>query len=169
MKKKYTAFALLIGLMIIPILKAQQKMNSKTLNGMTVNWQHCSDSIQIEMSAPTGGWLCIGFNEKDEITHANLFMGCVRDNKVELVEHYVISPGNYKPIRDLGILDRVRIIEGAEKDGVTTIRFTIHLNTNNSHQKDLSIGTALSLIMAYSMEDDFQHHSIMRTSTQIQL
>ena len=65
---------------------------------MTVTWNYQDQRIHFEMSAPTKGWLTIGFNTSTSMTGAYLLMGRYVDDKAELVEHYTISSGNYKPI-----------------------------------------------------------------------
>ncbi|WP_248724155.1 DOMON domain-containing protein [Seonamhaeicola sp. ML3] len=149
---------------------AQENENkSITKNKMTVSWHFKNDRIHFEMAAPTSGWVTIGFNTKTGISGAYLLMGNVVKDKVNLVEYYTKSPGNYDPISKFGVNPQVENIEGKEQFRKTTIRFSLPTTSISKYQKDLSEGMKYYMIMAYSQEDDFQHHSIMRTSVNVKL
>jgi hypothetical protein len=158
----------LSSVLVISSLNAQDKMKKIEKNGMIVQWHFSVDRIYFEISAPTNGWVTIGFNEHDETTNAYLLMGRVVNGKADVVEHYTKSPGNYSPITDYGIASRVLDVEGSEGKATTSISFSIPVLPGCKYHKDLSQGKELVLILAYSQQDDFQHHSIMRISTKIQ-
>lgn len=138
-------------------------------DGMTVSWYFDDTNIHFKMSAPTTGWVTVGFNETTEIKNAYLLMGHVTDGKANVVEHFTQSPGNYTPIENLGSPLQVRNVSGQENKGNTTINFTLPIDRPTAYQKELVQGKQYQMILAYSLEDDFQHHSIMRTSVDIQL
>ena len=54
------------------------------------------------MKAPTDGWIAVGFNTHSGIKGAYLLMGNIINKKVNLIEHYTISPGKYSAISKLG-------------------------------------------------------------------
>jgi len=138
-------------------------------NKMKVSWQYKNGRIYFEMSAPTDGWITIGFNSTSGIEGAYLLMGNVEKGKPNVVEHYTINPGNYKTISSLGETPQVKDVSGDEKPNRTVLKFSLPIKVENQYQKDLSEGRAYTMIIAYSHEDDFQHHSIMRTSVNIKL
>lgn len=151
-------------------LSAEQK-GPKTLrkNKMKVQWEHRGDRVYFEMEAPTDGWVCIGFNDSDQISGAYLLMGHVLRGKAEVTEHYTQSPGNYLPVRDLGMQTAISDCEGFESGQFTRMSFSLPVLSPHKYGRDLKEGQAYTLILAYSREDDFQHHSMMRTSIHIQL
>jgi hypothetical protein len=138
-------------------------------NGMVVTWQFEKDLIHFQMSAPTTGWVTIGFNESSTIKNAYLLMGRVLNGKTEVVEHFTLSPGKYKPITELGGKTMVNHISGQERAGTSTIKFSLPMGMLSKYQKQLIKDRKYHMIMAFSREDDFQHHSIMRTSVEVQL
>lgn len=146
-----------------------QESNPVEINEMKVDWHFIDDRIYFEMIAPTDGWVTIGFNNKAGTTGAYLLMGNIIEGQVNLVEHYTKSPGNYLPISELGAKPQVENVNGVEGYNQTTIKFSLPIKSMNKYQKDLSKGTEYIMIIAYSQEDDFQHHSIMRTSVNIRL
>jgi hypothetical protein len=163
---------LIISFTILGIGSCQaQKENMKTIdkNGMKVSWYFQNEQIYFEISAPTDGWITVGFNQNSGIQGAYLLMGNVINGKANLVEHYTISTGNYKPITELGEISQVKNIEGEEKNNFTQMKFSLPVKTLNKYQKDLKPDMNYFMILAYSREDDFQHHSMMRTHIKVTL
>lgn len=140
-----------------------------TKNGITVSWYFVDTNIHFEMSAPTSGWVTIGFNELRGTKNAYLLMGHVVNGKANVVEHFTQSPGNYNSIEQLGGTLQVQNVSGQETNGTTTIEFTLPIGQSTTYQKELIEGKKYHVILAYSVDDDFQHHSIVRTSKAIQL
>jgi hypothetical protein len=148
---------------------SQDKMKTIHKNGMTVSWKFKDDRIYFEMVAPTDGWVAIGFNDSENTTGNYLIMGNVVNSKVTVEEHYTISPGNYQTFAKLNTSRSIKNTNGEESLSKTTIRFSLPITSSNKYAKDLKQNTEFILLMAYSQEDDFQHHSIMRTATKITL
>ncbi len=146
-------------------------MNMKTIqkNGMTVHWKYTNDRVYFEMKAPTKGWVAIGFNETEHITGNYLLMGNVINNRANVVEHITLGPGSYQSFATLKKETSVKDIKGIEDREGTTLQFSVPITSNNPYTKDLSERKRYVLLLAYSQEDDFQHHSMMRTLISIQL
>ncbi len=151
------------------IMCQSSNTNCVTKNEMLVRWSYQGELIQFELSAPTKGWLAIGFNEKPTLSGAYLLMGRITKSGAELTEHYTISHGNYQSIESLGGEASVYEVSGKEVLGKSTVKFSIPINQQDLFRKDLSKGSTYQLIMAFSQADDFQHHSIMRTSIEVVL
>jgi DOMON domain len=150
--------------------KSQQiKMKTIKEKGMVIQWFYQNERVYFEMQAPTTGWVAIGFNTSSDIEDTYLLMGNVINGKSNVVEHYTINPGNYKPVSILGIIPKVQEIQGIEKNGNTTIKFSLPIGSDNKYQRDLKEGLDYMMVIAYSREDDFQHHSIMRSVVKITL
>ena len=166
--KQIVAITLLLTLTIN--CQSQQKMmQTISKNRVNVHWHYQGDRIYFEMSAPTDGWVTIGFNQSTGIQGAYLLMGNVINGQTNLVEHYTLSAGNYQPIKKLNGQVQVKDIEGVEKGNKTTIKFSLPILAASKYQKDLSKGSEYVMILAYSQADDFQHHSMMRTSMKVKL
>ena len=56
---------------------------------------------------------------------------------------------------------------GEENASGSRVSFRIPIHSLDGYHKNLLPGTSFHLLMAYSREDDFTHHSMMRTSVQI--
>ena len=138
-------------------------------NEMKVSWHFENDRIFFKMSAPTDGWVTIGFNTVKGTKGAYLLMGNIVEGVPNIIEHYTLNPGDYRTISSLGEKSQVKDITGVEKASNSTLVFSLPIIAVSKYQKDLTEGTEYTMIIAYSQEDDFQHHSIMRTSVNVTL
>lgn len=162
----------LVGItVVISLTKAysQKKMNSIEKNGLLVKWEYKADRIYFQLSAPTNGWVGIGFNEHENTTGNYLILGHVINGKVDVAEHYTSSPGNYKRFSELKTVTSVQHIKGIETAHSTDVSFSLPIQSNSKYARNLAEGSEFVLLMAYSREDDFQHHSMMRTFVKIKL
>lgn len=162
---------LIILILVFSMSCKGQENSGKSIskNRMIVSWHYENDRIFFEMSAPTDGWVTIGFNTTSGTKGAYLLMGNIVKNQPNVVEHYTLSAGNYKTIKSLGESPQVKDISGSENSNGTTLKFSLPIMAKSKYQKDLSVGNEYTMIIAYSQEDDFQHHSIMRSSVDINL
>lgn len=158
-----------MALLTLTQVQSQDNMNEVGKNNMTVRWKIEKEHIHFEVEAPTNGWVAIGFNETTSLAGTYLLMGRIRKGKAELVEHYTEKPGSYKPIADYGILSQATGISGDEKGNTTRLHYAIPIKKASKYHKQLSPDSKWTLLLAYSLDDDFQHHSIMRTSVEIKL
>lgn len=158
-----------MALLTLTQVQPQDNMKEVRKNNMTVRWKMEKEHIHFEMKAPTNGWVAIGFNETTSLAGTYLLMGRIRNGKAEVVEHYTDKPGSYKPISEYGIASQINTISGDEKGNMTKLKFSIPISKSSKYHKQLSTDTKWTLLLAYSVDDDFQHHSIMRTSADIKL
>lgn len=158
-----------MALLSMAELIAQQEFKEIQKNQMVVRWKFDNQRLYFEMEAPTNGWVTIGFNETSALSETYLLMGRVQKGQAEIVEHYTSSPGNYRPIGDFDIPSQVSEISGMELKNYTKISGFVPINKASKYHKNLSPGSKWTLLIAYSLDDDFQHHSIMRTSIDIEL
>lgn len=135
---------------------------------MQVRWRASEGQVHFELTAPVTGWVAIGLNTSDELKGTYLIMTRVVEGQAEVVEHKVISPGVYRPFHELGTDTMVSNIQGGERQGTTTISFSLPEINVSPLALPMQQGLSYTLLMAYSISDDFQHHSIMRTSEAIQ-
>ncbi len=149
--------------------KPATDMKKIEAGSMSVSWFFEEDHLIVEAIAPDDGWVAVGFNPKDDIVHTNLVMGGVAKGKPYLEDHYVKGFGNHQPVAALGVSPSATLISATNNDGKTTIRFSIPIKTTDSYHYDLSPGTEIYLICAFSMEDDLEHHSRMRKHVRVVL
>lgn len=166
--KKYILITLALSLNIACFAQ-KYSSTSVTKNNMKVSWYFHNNRIFFEMNAPTDGWLTIGFNDTTGTKGAYLLMGRVKQGVPNITEHFTINPGNYKTIESLGKTVQVKDVSGIENSNYTSIKFSLPQKAASKYQRDLFKGNEYVLIIAFSREDDYQHHSIMRTSVRVKL
>ncbi|MEM7658075.1 MAG: DOMON domain-containing protein [Bacteroidota bacterium] len=165
MQPLISLFALYSWAITLPFVPpTQTEMKTITQNGMTVQWEFQEDRLLIELNAPTQGWVAIGFNETNQLAETYLIMASVEGNEGRVLEHWVLAPGDYRPVNMLGGPEVVEFIRGEEQESGTTICFSIPVEAQDSFRKDLRPDAPFYLLLAYSRKDDFAHHSLMRTS-----
>lgn len=138
-------------------------------NGMTVAWTFEEGNLRFELFAPTKGWLAIGLNHSSELKGTNLIMASIVEHSQISSDRYILAPGKHEAIEVLGGKNHVHSVSGHEDAKGTHISFSIKIDPQDKYHFKLSEGRAFSLLMAFSREDDFAHHSMMRTSIRITL
>jgi hypothetical protein len=136
--------------------------------GMSVRWYVEGGDLFVTMKAPTAGWVAVGFNTQPTLEGSLLILGAVEDGKVRVEEH-IAQPPKHPTRISLGGRSALRRFEAQEQDRETQVSFVLGLSLQDQIAPVLSLGASVYLTLAFSQEDDFQHHSIMRTSVQITL
>jgi DOMON domain len=167
--KNYMALIISFLVFLSSISMPDYPSSQIEVNGMRVVWKIAGKCIDFELSAPTSGWLAIGFNASEDLAGTYLIMACVELGKVKVVEYKTLAPGDYRPITDLGGKASVEILGGHEEGNATQVRFRIPQQVSDGFHKSLLPGSKWRLLVAYSREDDFKHHSMMRTNIAITL
>ncbi|MEM8893809.1 MAG: DOMON domain-containing protein [Bacteroidota bacterium] len=146
--------------LISPLGLAAQK--EIAVGGMQLKYELVEEAVEIELAAPTTGWLGVGFNSKNDIVDSDLLLFHVIDEQGEFLDMHVVGVGNPKKDVDLGGFNNIEILSFEESSSETKIRFKRPLvgdaKLDFQHEEDKTFW----LIMAYSTHDDFGHHSRMR-------
>lgn len=144
-------------------------MKKIEVGGMSIAWHFEGDTLIVDAEAPDKGWIGIGFNPVDEIVLTNLIMAGVDKGKPYLSERFVRGFGDHRPVAELDGTPAATLLFAEEKNGATHIRFSIPVKPADKFHYDLSPGSSLYIICAYSMEDDLAHHSRMRRHVRVVL
>ena len=142
--------------------------SSHTVKKMHFEWKFLIEELEISLSAPTKGWVAVGFNNSDQLKGTNLIMCCVKNGKTLIEDHYIIRSGLHEKVENLGGINRTTIISGKESSSRTSVTLRLQLLADQ-HHPELSAGLTYYVLLAYSISDDFDHHSIMRTTVPITL
>ncbi len=139
---------------------AQQKIQ---VGSMTFEAWLMEEEMEIELRAPTEGWIAVGFNQSDAILGADLLQFRVHDSGEVYAEDQLVTDfGKHPTDVSLGGTDDIKIMSGEERDGQTSIRFRIPFSSGDPSDFSHQLNHSFWLILAYSVSDDFDHHSIMR-------
>jgi DOMON domain len=118
------------------------------------------------MRARTRGWVTVGFNTQPALDGARLVMGRVIDGKARIEVHRAQPP---RHARIAGADNVVRISGGAQQAGVTHVCFVMPLDPIDASDVMLVAGAPTHLVLAWSHESDFDHHSADRDAVNVQL
>jgi hypothetical protein len=135
---------------------------------MMARWRVEGEHLFLTMRAPTTGWVAVGLNDRAELSGSLLVIGAVQGGVLRVEEHIAQPP--YHPTRQsLGGASALLLAKGEEGDGETRISVSLDLSRRDQVAPNLRAGDEVFLTLAFSLADDFLHHSVMRTAVQVKL
>jgi len=133
-------------------------------------WKVAGETLAVKLTAETEGWVGIGFNPESEMKGANFILGYVKNGEVKLADDYGTGAYVHKPDTKLGGTDDVTLVGGAETDGVTTIEFTIPLDSGDSNDTKIDVNGDTTVLLAYgSGRDSFLAGHRYRSALKVNL
>lgn len=117
-------------------------------------WTVKGTSIDIRISAPTTGWVGIGFNPSEMMKDANFIVGYVKDGTAEVRDDYGKTNRTHESDTKDGGTDNVTAVSGNEANGTTTLSFTIPLNSGDSKDRPLDVNGDTTVLLAYGSGRD---------------
>jgi hypothetical protein len=135
-------------------------------SGVSFEWLTTATQLQGCMQAQTTGWITVGFNTRPTLDGARLVMGRVdakANTKSGLIEiHQAMPPRHEMRHSSAASSDVIELTSSVQRDGVTRICFRMALAASYAGDVALVAGKPVHLILAWSHERDFQHHSAQR-------
>lgn len=125
-------------------------------NKVAFSWKIDGDIMHAKMSAKTKGWVAVGFNPTEKMKGANFILGFVKNGKAEITDHYGSSAVNHSVDTKNGGSEDVTLVGGSEEKGITTIEFTMPINSSDKNDSVLSIDGDTVVLLAYAMRDSFK-------------
>ena len=133
--------------------------NEHNESGFILEWMvnDTTSTLHVRMTAPTTGWVAVGFDPQTVMLEANLIIGYVSGSSTELRDDWGTGQHSHDADTALGGTDNVTLVEGSETAGETTIEFTIPMDSGDAYDKALVEGTTYNVILAYGSNgaDDF--------------
>jgi uncharacterized protein YciU (UPF0263 family) len=159
----------IILLIFIPLVLSAEGWKSENIDGYSFNWRFVEDYLEVELSYPAKGWISVGFDAENKMSGANIIIGAVDGNDVVIEDHYGNRTLRHSTDERLGGNSDVRNAEGFEKDGVTTLKFTIPADSGDEFDKPLSEGGTYRVIFASSKSDNIGRKHRNRTGADVTL
>lgn len=138
-----------------------------TAGEITVSCRMNEGELELELSAPTTGWIAVGFEPSSMMKDANIIIGAVVDGEVAVEDHFGVSLFAHKPDTDLGGTKDVTPGSGSESDGRTTFSFSVPYDTGDAYDVPLVSGDTVQVILAYGNRDNFRNKHSYRTKAEI--
>jgi hypothetical protein len=137
-------------------------------NGITLSIVIKGDLAEITVSAKTTGWVAVGFDPVAMMQGADIKIGYVKDGKAYGRDDTGASPISHKSDESMGGTSDFVSVTGTEKDGVTTMVFTVPRLSKDKLDKPLTAGKH-SVILAYGSADDFTTKHVAKGKAEITL
>ena len=125
-----------------------------TAENMTVQWRVDQTMIHLKLTAPTQGWVSIGFGPEDAMKGADIIIGAVKKGKVKIVDHYGDKKRGHASDKKLGGKDHVLNPQGSEADGTTSIWFSLSLDSDEKWDKSIDVTRMYPIMLAYGSGAD---------------
>jgi len=121
---------------------------------MDVFWRIDGDKIHVKLSARTTGWVAIGFDPEKAMQGADIIIGAVKKGKVRIEDHYGDRKRGHKADKKLGGANHVLDPKGMEENGVTTITFSLALDSGDQWDKPIDPSKWSRIMIAYGRGRD---------------
>ena len=125
-----------------------------TAKDMTFSWKVDGATLHAKMSAKTKGWVGVGFNPSKKMQDANFILGYVKDGKAEIVDHFGTKATAHDADSSEGGSEDVTLVAGTEENGMTTIEFTMPMNSGDKLDGSLTADGDTILLLAYGPDRD---------------
>ena len=142
-------FSTFLFLLLSGNLHAAGYQHSLMIDKMTFDWSIEGNNLTIKLSAPTTGWVGIGFHPTDMMKDANIIIGFVKDGKVEISDEFGNQPTQHVPDTARGGKDNVTVIGGSENGNTTTLEFSIPLQSGDVNDGVIDPKAETAIMLAY--------------------
>jgi len=144
---------------------------SITIDRITFTWKPEGENLNATVSAPTTGWVAVGFDPAVVMKDANLVIGYVEDGEVFIRDDYGDTLFGHDADVNGGGRDDVTNKQGKEEGGITEISFTIPLDSGDERDRKLVTGETHKVLFAYGPDgaDDFFTKHEVRTWTRLKI
>jgi hypothetical protein len=105
-------------------------------------------NLSAEVSYPTTGWVAIGFKPAKRMKGANFIIGYVDKGKSVVSDEYGVAETVHRPDIEIGGKNDLIKSDCKTDSGVTTLSFTIPLNSGDSKDVELKAGEATTVIFS---------------------
>jgi len=116
---------------------------------MSFCWKVDGEKIHIKLTAMTGGWVGIGFNPSKKMKDANFILGYVKKGKVKITDEFGTSATGHKTDSKFGGTNDVEVLGGTEDKGMTTIEFSIPLDSKDSKDSGILVDADTIVLLGY--------------------
>lgn len=133
--------------------------NDYTTDDVVFQWRVENDgaTLHVKLSAPTTGWVAVGFDPSVMMKDANFIIGYVEDGTGYIRDDFGTGVTTHEADIVLGGNSNVTLIEAGESGNMTEIDFSIPMSSGDLYDAVLTQGETYTILLAYgpSGGDDF--------------
>lgn len=133
------------------------------------SWEFINDEIEFTVTAPTQGWVAIGFNPSRMMKDAQLILGYVSEGRLVMRDDYGIGNTSHASDDSVGGKQNVRPISGTEENGITTIVFALPQDSGDQFDVAFIEGSSYKIILAYGANNADNFTSVHRGRTSVDI
>jgi hypothetical protein len=113
-------------------------------------------NLVASVSAKTDGWISVGFNPKNIMQDANFIMGTILNNKPLVSDEFGDGMYSHKPDTAIGGTGNIVAGDVRQDSSITTMTFTIPLDSGDPKDAKLVPGQKVKLIFASGASRDIR-------------
>ena len=166
MGKKF--FTICCFLFVVFYVFGEEDYSVVEVNGIKFSWKVNGEMLDIILSAPTTGWIGVGFDPSKKMKDAGFVLVSVENGVAAARDDFGATALGHKSDVSLGGKDNVTNVKGFEKDEYTEVSFSIPLDSGDKFDKKLTKGKH-TVILSYSKFDDFKKLHSVRGKTEIEI
>jgi len=137
---------------------------------MSFAWKIDGDRLAVKMTAQTESWVGVGFNPSKDMKDANFILGYVKDGETKIIDEFGDSETSHVADEKQGGSSDVVLVSGTEKDGTTTIEFTMPLKSADKNDGELNVTGDTVILLAYAGgRDSFKTKHSYRSTFKVNL
>ena len=115
------------------------------------------EGLRVELHAPGPGWVVLGLSDKSGLEGAQFAMVAALPDGTVRAEHHITRPPNHWAVES----DWIRSATAVDGDGTTVVLLLDP--SGQSGGPAIVQGSTVFVTLAWSVSDDFEHHSRQRT------
>lgn len=127
-----------------------------------LSYQYMEDRIYFKLSAPTSGWIMIGFNTSQSIKKSYLVFGAFKNSFSEVEDHWVRDFGDHVALFELAEGAHLLNCRSFQIGRKAFLEFSLPIKPTSKYSPAFEKGSRKFVWLAYSDSDDFDHHSTKR-------
>lgn len=147
----------------------RQGYNEITAEGITLQWKVSGSFLEVMISAPTNGWVAVGFDPSSLMKDANIIIGFVKNGTPAVRDDFGSWYTSHDSDESEGGTTDVVVLRGSESGRKTELAFRLPLNSGDSFDRVLVEGRTYTVLLAYGAVDDFTTRHKKRTKVEITL
>lgn len=165
----FTRFGAVASPAIAPInSESIHTKNQIEVEDVRFRWKHRSARIFGSMRAPTNGWVAVGFNDKPQLKGTRFVIGDVSASPIKVEEHIALVP-DHQTVQKLDIEPALNNVSGQNDSGTSRLEFSLPHEFRDKPNLVLRPGSYIHLMLAWSHQGNFDHHSTWRRHYNITL
>lgn len=142
--------------------------NAMAVDGIAFSWRHEQHCLFCHFTAPTTGWLAVGFNDRRDLAGTRFLMAVPSDPTARPEEH-LATPPTHHPVAEHGLQPVIRDIKITNQQGLATLALSFPHIIRQPRLLHLDPGARAFLMLAWSRAADYGHHSAWRRHFSITL